>query len=96
MSSLASPQVSSLDHIHQADPAADVLQTHPAYKRLKDADGLFHDPFTGGPATQNIWASGIADAADGSWVDLTAKGAREWWCEGVAGLVKLGCDGMWE
>ena len=74
----------------------DVLKTHPAYKRLLDADGLFHDPFTGGPANQNIWASGIEASADGSWVDLTAKGSREWWCEGVEGLVKLGCDGMWE
>ncbi|ORX38876.1 putative glicosidase [Kockovaella imperatae] len=73
-----------------------VLKTHPAYKRLLQADGLFHDPFTGGPATQNIWASGIQASADGSWVDLSAKGSREWWCEGVEGLVKLGCDGMWD
>ncbi len=74
----------------------DALETHTAYKRLHSADALFHDPATGGAALQNIWSSANGTSAKGSWVDMTANEGRDWWSEGVKGLVELGVDGLWE
>ena len=74
----------------------DALETHPAYERLKNGDGLFHDPLTIGPSRQNLWSTGEGQSGYGSWVDLSAPESRKWWSEGVQGLIDLGADGMWE
>ncbi len=73
-----------------------MLDTHPAYQRLKKGDGLFYDPFKKGPSTQNVWSAGIGKSGVGSWVDLSAPEARKWWSEGVQSVIDLGVDGIWE
>ncbi|KUJ24623.1 putative glicosidase [Mollisia scopiformis] len=73
-----------------------MLLSHPAYKRLKESDGLFYDPIFKGPSQQNLWSSGEGVSGDGSWVDLTASAARKWWSQGVQSLIDLGVDGMWD
>jgi alpha-glucosidase (family GH31 glycosyl hydrolase) len=73
-----------------------MLEQHPHYKGLHEADALFHDPWTKKPVKTRIWSSGVGDNGKGSWVDLTSKAGREWWAKGVQSLVDLGCDGMWK
>ena len=93
---MCAPRDPAFSLLAEIGHGVDALEIHPAYKRLHSADALFHDPATGGPAIQNLWSSATEVSANGSWVDLTAKEGRQWWYEGVKGLVDLGVDAMWE
>ena len=77
---------------------ADLLSTHPDYKKLEAAGALFKDPYYDPPATvtTSIWSSGVGSSEKGSWSDMTAAATRKWWHEGVKSLVELGCDAMWK
>ncbi|KAJ1028419.1 hypothetical protein NDA16_001586 [Ustilago loliicola] len=73
-----------------------VLQAHPDYQKLYDADALFTDPNNDNkPCVTRIWSSLPGFNALGSWVDLTSKAGRDWWRQGVLDLCKLGVDSVW-
>lgn len=74
----------------------DVLETHPSFKALHDANALFFDPHLRKPVITRIWSSGVGVNGRGSWVDMTSEAGREWWAEGVRSLIALGVDGMWK
>ena len=73
-----------------------MLLTHPSYDRVKEGDGFYYDPITKRPSQQNLSSTGERESGDGSWLDLTAPAARQFWKEGVQSLIDLGVDGMWE
>lgn len=75
----------------------DILESHPQYDRwLYDKDALHHDPLTDKPVVTRIWASGEGQSAKGGWADLTSKAGRQWWHQGIEGLVDMGVDGIWK
>jgi alpha-glucosidase (family GH31 glycosyl hydrolase) len=65
----------------------DMLLTHPAFERVRNGGGLFYNPISKGPSKQNLWSVGEGESSDGSWVDLSAPEAREWWSQGVQSLI---------
>lgn len=73
-----------------------MLQSHPSYKMLHDADALFHDPLRDAPVVTRIWSSGVGVNGKGSWVDMTSAEGRQWWADGVNELIALGVDGLWK
>ncbi|KAK5656081.1 hypothetical protein OQA88_5220 [Cercophora sp. LCS_1] len=73
-----------------------ILVSHPHYDRLRAGDGLFHDPYTGTHAKQNMWSGAIGESGDGSWVDFSSPATRKWWAEGIDTLLEAGFDGIWD
>lgn len=72
-----------------------VLTSHPDFDKLRKAGALFRDPATGEAVITRIWASSIGVNGKGSWIDMTSKAGRAWWRQGIAGLVALGVDAIW-
>jgi alpha-glucosidase (family GH31 glycosyl hydrolase) len=73
-----------------------MLQSHPSYDSLYQSDALFYSSISKGPVVTRIWSSGVGVNGKGSWVDMTSPEGRQWWADGVKGLIELGVDGMWK
>ncbi|KAF1960864.1 neutral alpha-glucosidase ab precursor [Byssothecium circinans] len=72
-----------------------VLASHPEYKKLKDARGLFTDPVTNASAEARLWSAGGGESGVGGHIDFTSEAGYQWWYEGVRELKKLGVDCIW-
>ncbi|KAF2229831.1 glycoside hydrolase family 31 protein [Viridothelium virens] len=72
-----------------------VLANHPAYRMLKDAGALFHDPICQKSAEMRLWSAGGGESGEGSHLDFTSSAGFRWWYEGVRQLKKEGIDCIW-
>ena len=72
-----------------------ILYSHPDYKRLKEAKGLFIDNRTKDVATMKLWSAGGGESGLGSHVDFTNSTTYDWWYKGVQLMKSQGIDGMW-
>lgn len=72
-----------------------LIASHPEYKQLRDAGGLFKDPQTGASAVTKLWSAGGGERDDGGHIDFTSRAGYDWWFNGIKQLAEEGIDCMW-
>lgn len=72
-----------------------ILASHPNYRELDQARGMFTDPKTGKTAQVRLWSAGGGESDIGGHLDFTSPATYNWWRDGVRTLRKEGIDAMW-
>lgn len=72
-----------------------LLDAHPDFRKLVDADAFFQDPATSAPGYMRLWSNGGGESGEGCHLDFTSKAAYAWWYHGVQQLRREGIDVPW-
>ncbi|KAI8897084.1 glycosyl hydrolases family 31-domain-containing protein [Globomyces pollinis-pini] len=72
-----------------------LLAVHPHYDTLKNMKGFVWDPTENSASLTRLWSAGAGETSNGSYIDFSSKGGRQFWKNGIRELLEIGIEGIW-